>query len=177
MSIDYIYCLDVISVGVIPMSESVKSPELYREQITTFVTDIFEKGNLDKLADVMAADHQYPMTKHEELQGIEGTKDMISRWRTGFPDLKHDIKEIAVDGDLAFVYVTFSGTHDGDLVLKSDDGETYEIPATGNHTEYDLMVMVRFDDDAKMKETRVLSDSIEMLQDLNLMPDTDELLA
>jgi predicted ester cyclase len=54
--------------------------------------------------------------------GIEGLKQLITAWRTGFPDAVQRVDDIFAVGDKVCVRLTWEGTHLGDFM---------GIPATG----------------------------------------------
>ena len=54
--------------------------------------------------------------------GPEGVKQLVSAWRTAFPDGRMNVEEMLEDGDKVIIRMTWTGTH---------TGEFYGIPATG----------------------------------------------
>lgn len=60
-------------------------------------------------------DDQFP-------QGIEGQRVFVRTFLAAFPDVEAEITDISEEGDLVDAYVTYRGTHQGELM---------GIPATG----------------------------------------------
>jgi predicted ester cyclase len=65
-------------------------------------------------------------TAHEQEEmrmiGVDGFKELLSVYRTAFPDMRLTIEEIVAEGDKVVTWATFTGTHRGPL---------QSFPATG----------------------------------------------
>jgi steroid delta-isomerase-like uncharacterized protein len=77
-----------------------------------------------------------------------------------FPDIRHTIRDLLVDGDRAAARIEFEGTHQGEFM---------GIPATGNSISVPAVNIFRFDG-GKIAESWISSDSLGMLQQLGAMP-------
>ena len=103
--------------------------------------------------------------EREEFPGISQDKDGVRQFftifRTAFPDMRMDAREVLVDGDLACVRATMSGTHRGDFMGMPPSGKRFEV------TGFD-MVRIR---DGQVTEHWGLMDVMKMMQQLGAMPE------
>jgi predicted ester cyclase len=58
--------------------------------------------------------------------GPDGVKQLVSAWRTGFPDGRMIIEDLFAEGDKVVIRMTWVGAHAGDF---------YGHPATGRRVE------------------------------------------
>ncbi|NLT68529.1 MAG: ester cyclase [Acidobacteria bacterium] len=68
-------------------------------------------------------------------QGKAGFIEFHKSFFTAIPDAKATINMMVAEGDLVFVYSTYTGTHTGDGLLG--------LPHTNNKIEYDVVDMFR----------------------------------
>lgn len=90
--------------------------------------EIWNQGNLD-LADELIApnfvDHDSAMP--EEVSGIEGFKEFVSMYRSGFSDVHIFVEDQVAEGDKVVTRWRATGTHDGDLSGIAPTGKWVEI--------------------------------------------------
>ncbi|HYO51070.1 MAG TPA: ester cyclase, partial [Chloroflexia bacterium] len=111
---------------------SEQNKELYRR----FIEECFTGGNLDLIDEMIAADgvdHQAPPGT---AQGAEGVKQILSMFRSAFPDLQATVDQVIAEGDTIAARFTMSGTH---------QGEFFGIPPTGKRMEITGIDVVRFE--------------------------------
>jgi predicted ester cyclase len=63
--------------------------------------------------------------------GIEGLKQLILAWRTGFPDAVQRVDDIFAVGDKVCVRLTWIGTHLGDFMGVPASGKTVSVGTIG----------------------------------------------
>jgi steroid delta-isomerase-like uncharacterized protein len=123
--------------------------------------DEINAGNVGVIDELVADD----FVEREEFPGIspdkEGVRQFFTIFRTAFPDMRMDPHEVLVDGDLACVRSTMSGTHEGDFMGMPPSGKRFEV------TGFDL-VRVR---DGQVVEHWGVMDAMKMMQQLGAMPD------
>ena len=131
-----------------------------RRMIARFYDEI-NAGNLGVIDELIADE----FVEHEEFPGISQDKDGVRQFftvfRTAFPDMRMEAHEVLVDGDLACVRGTTSGTHQGDFMGMPPSGKRFEV------TGFDL-VRVR---DGQVIEHWGLMDAMKMMQQLGAMPE------
>ena len=107
--------------------------------------NFFSALNEGKLDDMLRAvspdvvDHSMPQSA---TAGIEGVRDWFATLRTGFPDLRATINDMAIDGDRVVAHVSFTGTHTGEFGGVAATGKRVTVNSTdtmrfegGKHVE------------------------------------------
>ena len=70
------------------------------------------RGNLDVVHQYFA-DHYHAHTPfHPEHPGVHGVKELIADTAQATPDFRMEVVHIAAEGDLVFVHVRATGTHE-----------------------------------------------------------------
>jgi predicted ester cyclase len=63
--------------------------------------------------------------------GIEGLKQLITQWRTGFPDAVQRVDDIFAVGDKVCVRLTWEGTHLGEFMGVPPSGKRVSVGTIG----------------------------------------------
>jgi len=87
-----------------------------RHTITRLYQEGWGKGNLDVVDEVFASEHILhwnELSPTDQHRTTEEVKQIISNYRTAFPDLIVVVDDIVVEAERAAVQVTFIGTHTG----------------------------------------------------------------
>ncbi len=92
--------------------------------------------------------------------GRQGLKDVLSAFMAGFPDMHWVIEEQIAEGDKVMTRFSWTGTHQGAFM---------GIPATGKPVKVKGVVIDRVVD-SWMVDSRILMDSMGMLQQLGVLP-------
>ena len=82
------------------------------------------------MEDVLAANAVDLDRREGQAPGIEGFKERINEFRTGFPDLSITIETIVAEGDRVAEHAKLRGTHRGEFL---------GIPATGKQVTAYMM--------------------------------------
>ena len=69
-------------------------------------------GNLDVAHQYFADNYQNHTPLHPEHSGVQGVKEVIADTSQATPDLRWEVLHIAADGDLVFVHVRVTFTHE-----------------------------------------------------------------
>lgn len=98
--------------------------------LVTRLENAFNDGDTAAIDTMMTAnmvDHQMP----PNMPGTNAQKlnSMMRMFRTGFPDMKTDIKAITAEGNLVSVFATMSGTNSGSFM---------HMPATNKMISMDV---------------------------------------
>jgi steroid delta-isomerase-like uncharacterized protein len=99
------------------------SPEDNRAAVRRFYEDVINGKNAEMIDDLAAddsVDHTFAG------QGIEASKQFFAMLFQAFPDIRVEVHDVIVEGDLVAARVTYSGTHQGEFI---------GIPATGRRAE------------------------------------------
>lgn len=115
-------------------------------------------GNLDLMDTLLApnyVNHNFPGG-----HGPEGFKQIITMFRTGFPDFQLTIHDMIAEGDRVATRGTWSGTHQGEFM---------GIPATGKHVTVGYCDIWRLEG-GKAAENWVQMDILGLMQQLGVVP-------
>ena len=122
--------------------------------------EVINKGNLNVADEALTSDYVYRSPGSPEFRGPDGFKQLITMYRTAFPDLHLDVDELIAEGDTVVSRWTGRGTHQGELM---------GIPPTGKHVTVTGVVISRFSG-GKAAEDWELIDTLGMLQQLGAIP-------
>jgi steroid delta-isomerase-like uncharacterized protein len=124
--------------------------------------ELINAGNVDAFGDVLADD----FVEHEELPGLEPTKDGVKKffraYIAAFPDLRMDPEDVLESGDKVVARVRATGTHQGEFM---------GMPATGKAVDVRLIDIIRFGDDGLAREHWGVIDMLTMMQQLGAIPE------
>ena len=127
-----------------------------------FFEEVFAKGNLNVLDEMIAKDHvnSGPGTISGLPNGPEGSKQFVTAYRNAFPDVHFTIDEQLAEGDKVMTRWTGKGTHKGELV---------GIPATGKSSTVTGIAVDRIVN-GKIAESWGIFDQFGMMQQLGVIP-------
>jgi steroid delta-isomerase-like uncharacterized protein len=101
------------------------------------------------------------------LRGPEAVKHHVAEWLNGFPDLRFTVEQMIAEGDTVVTRSVMEGTHQGCWL---------GVAPTGKRVSIRMMVIQRLAD-GKIAEDWVLVESLGFLQQLELIPPIEEILA
>ncbi len=128
--------------------------------ISMFVEEVINQGRLERADDLVAADFVELDPLPGQQQGRDGLKEVIGGIRAAFPDIHWVLDEMVAEGDKVASRFTWSGTHRGVF---------FGIPATGKSISVKGVVIDHVVA-GKMVDSRMLMDSLSMLQQLGAIP-------
>lgn len=140
------------------------SAEQNKAKIRYYFEEVWNKGNLDAVDEVVAAnlvDHNVPPGLPP---GSEGYKVFVGLFRTAFPDMNITVEDLLADGDKVIARFTSRGTHQGDLM---------GIPPTGKSITVTGISIDRFEGE-KYVESWMEFDQLSMMQQLGVIPAAGE---
>lgn len=128
--------------------------------VRSFVEEVINQGRLEQ-ADVLVADGFVELDPLPgQRQGREGLKEVIGAMRAAFPDIHWVLEEMVAEGDMVVSRFVWTGTHCGEFL---------GIPATGKTVNVKGVVIDRVVD-GMMAESRILMDSLGLMQQLGVVP-------
>jgi steroid delta-isomerase-like uncharacterized protein len=133
-----------------------------KELTRRYVDQVWNQGKLDLIDQLVAPGcitHD-PAGPGGELKGPEGIRQLVSMYRTAFPDTEFELGELIAEGDTTAVRISASGTHKGALM---------GIAPTGKRVSISGILMTRFRD-GKQIESWSSYDQLGMLQQLGVVP-------
>ncbi len=125
-----------------------------------FIDEVINKGRLDLCDEIVQEDFVELDPLPGQQQGREGLKAVIAMMRAGFPDIHWVSDETIAAGDKVVTRFTWTGTHRGTFL---------GIPATGRRVAVKGVVIDRLHA-GKMADSRILMDTLGMMQQLGVIP-------
>jgi steroid delta-isomerase-like uncharacterized protein len=136
------------------------STEENKAKVQRMIEEVFNKGDLSVVDELVAPNYVYHFPGREEIKGPEGLKQFATMIRTAFPDFHITIDDMVAEGDKVACRYTYQGTHKGEFLGIAPTGK--QFTATG------IMIShVRGDKEAEVWES---IDRIGMLQQIGVIP-------
>jgi steroid delta-isomerase-like uncharacterized protein len=126
--------------------------------VRRFVDEVITGGAIERAGEFAWEDVVEQVPLPGQGPGLEGLKDILRAMRTGFPDLVFAIQEQISEGDKVASRFEWTGTHQGAFL---------GIPATGKPVRVWGVVIDRLVD-GKIKETRIIMDTMGMMRQLGV---------
>ena len=130
------------------------------EVLDRFVEEVINQGRFEVADEIVALDFVELDPLPGQRQGREGLKEVIAMMRGGFPDIHWVTEETIAEGEKVVSRFTWTGTHKGTFL---------GIPATGKSVSVKGVVIDRVVG-GKMTDSRILMDTLGMLQQLGVVP-------
>ncbi len=124
-----------------------------------FIDEAFGKGNLAVVDELVAddyVDHNPPPNLPADKAGL---KQVVTMFRSAFPDLTVTVQDIVAEGDKVAVRVVTRGTHQGELM---------GVAATSRTVTVDEQHFVRISN-RKLVEHWGVEDNLWMMQQLGVV--------
>jgi steroid delta-isomerase-like uncharacterized protein len=138
--------------------------EYNKARIREFIDRVLNAGEIDATGEYFHGDVVEEVPFPGQGPDLQGLKEILIRIRHAFPDSKWSVEEQIAEGNKVLTRFTWSGTHRGEFL---------GIPATNRPVRVWGMVIDRFDD-GKVKSTRILLDTLSMMQQLGVVPAAPE---
>lgn len=141
-----------------PIEESI-------DVVRTFNSEVFNNRNYDEATEIQSEQYvQHGPFTGQELDREESLEN-LKMFHAAFSDLEATEEFAFSDGEFVCTRYTYRGTHDGDLMA---------LPGTDQKGEVAGTVINRIED-GKIAEAWVLVDFLGLLQQLEVVPDLDEI--
>ena len=135
-----------------------------KTRIREFIDRALTQGKINAPGNYFHADVVEEVTFPGQGPGLQGLKETLSRMRHAFPDSKWSVEEQIAEGSKVLTRFIWTGTHQGEFL---------GIPATNRSVRVWGMVIDRFEH-GKVKLTRILLDTLSMMQQLGVVPAVPE---
>jgi predicted ester cyclase len=133
---------------------------LYRQ----YIQEVFNEGRLDRLDELLSPSYVYRNAPPGTPPGAEAIRQVVTMFRTGFPDLHITIDDQVAEGDLVCTRATTRGTHNGTI---------FGIAPTGNVVTMTGFTQVRIVD-GRVAESWVTNDVMGLMNQLHAGPQRNE---
>lgn len=128
--------------------------------VRRFADEVITRGEIERAGEFAWEDVVEQVPLPGQGPGLAGLQDILRAMRTGFPDIVFAIEEQVSEGDKVASRFTWTGTHRGPFL---------DIPATGKAVRVWGVVIDRLVD-GRIKETRILMDTMGMMMQLGVVP-------
>ena len=122
--------------------------------------EIFNKGDLAVVDELIAPDYVYHGSGGQEFKGPEGFKQYMTMVRNAFPDLHMTLEDIVAEGDKVMHRTRFRGTFKGEMM---------GIAPTGKQVTISVVTISRFAG-GKEVEAWASIDELGMMQQMGVAP-------
>jgi steroid delta-isomerase-like uncharacterized protein len=134
--------------------------EYNKARIREFIDRVLTAGEIDATGDYFHSDMVEEVPFPGQGPGLDGLKETLIRIRRAFPDSQWKVEEQIAEDNKVLTRFLWSGTHQGEFL---------GIPGTNRAIRVWGMVIDRFED-RKVKSTRILLDTLSMMQQLGVLP-------
>jgi steroid delta-isomerase-like uncharacterized protein len=131
-----------------------------KEIVRRMIEEVFNKGDLEVVDDLVAPNYVYHFPGREDIKGSEELKQFAMMIRTAFPDFHITIDDMVAEGDEVACRYTYLGTHKGEFVGIAPTGKQFQ--ATG--------ILISHIKGGKEVEVWESIDRIGMLQQIGVIP-------
>jgi steroid delta-isomerase-like uncharacterized protein len=128
--------------------------------IRRFIREVINEDRMDRADDLVVEDFVELDPLPGQRQGREGLKEVLRTMRAAFPDMHWVVHEMVAEGDTVVTRFSWTGTHRGAFL---------GVPATGRRVDVKGVVMDELVG-GKMSRSRLLMDSLGMMQQLGVVP-------
>ncbi|HLF71692.1 MAG TPA: ester cyclase [Dehalococcoidia bacterium] len=125
-----------------------------------FIEEAFNKANFAVLDEVLAPNYVIRDTPPGSASGADGVRQVVTMFRSAFPDMKITIEDLVAEGDKVTARSILQGTHQGAL---------FGIAPTGKQVAMASLTMVTVRD-GKIRESWVRSDVQGLMGQLGATP-------
>ncbi len=131
-----------------------------KEVIGAFIEEVINQRRLERANDLVKEDFIELDPLPGQQQGREGLKAVLHQMQTAFPDMRWVVDEMVAEGDKVVSRFHWTGTHKDNFL---------GIPATGRSVKVNGVVIDRLES-GKMADSRILMNSMGMMQQLGVIP-------
>lgn len=128
--------------------------------VRRFVEEVINMGQIDRAPEFFWEDVVEQVPFPGQGPGVDGVKDVIRAFRSGFPDLVFSVLEQIVEGEKVVSRFEWTGTH---------QGEFFGVPPTGRSVRVWGIVIDRLEA-GRIKDTRIIMDAMGLMTQLGVIP-------
>ena len=121
---------------------------------------VWNRRGVDHIPEYYASDFVGDYRPYALREGHEGIRAMVEGAWAAFPDYHEEVNELIAEGDRVVVYLTISGTQ---------QGQWGPLPATGRRAQFDEIVILQIGD-GKVLRQRGIVDNLTALRQLGAVP-------
>ncbi|OGN90413.1 MAG: hypothetical protein A2158_05585 [Chloroflexi bacterium RBG_13_46_14] len=131
-----------------------------------YFDELMNNGDYSKVDEILHED--YSGSAGGGLKGVEGHKQYTSYMHSVLSDLHWETQEMIADEDKIAIFQKLSGIH---------EKEYGGVPGTGKRFSFNMVSMYEIKDGKVYRGlTRMLYDSLNMYQQIGVLPSTEEII-
>lgn len=134
--------------------------ETRKRTVSRWVLQMWGGGNLGLVDQLASSEYVYRAPGMEEVRGASALKELVTSYRTAFPDLSNTIEDQVAEGDKVVTRGTTRGTHKAPLG---------NIPASGKRVAILWVLISRFDGE-RITEEWEFYDALGLMQQIGAIP-------
>jgi steroid delta-isomerase-like uncharacterized protein len=134
--------------------------ELGKEISRRMVEEVWTKGNLGALDELVAEDFVGENPTTGEIHGRDALREVVRMYRNGFGDMTMRLDKVIAEGDWVATHWTATGTHTGDVM---------GIPPGGREVTVSGVQFDRIGADGKIVASKGMFDALGMLQQIGVV--------
>ena len=135
-------------------------PTADNKNVITIIEEVLNDGRFERLDELVLEDFVELDPLPGQSQGREGLREMLRQMRAAFPDIHWVVDEMIGEAVNVCTRFTWTGTQRGPFL---------GVPATGRNVAVKGIVIDRLNA-GKMAESRILMDTLGMMQQLGVVP-------
>jgi steroid delta-isomerase-like uncharacterized protein len=128
-----------------------------KDLVEAFYADIWERGDLSRIAELLREDFTFRGSLGAERRGHAGFAAYVATVRGALADYRCDILDLVAEDRRAFARMRFSGTHVGELL---------GFAPTGKRVEWQGAALFTLGDDGRVADLWVLGDVQSLMAQL-----------
>lgn len=132
----------------------------HEKLVAKLFQNVWNEGKLTVLKEILSTEFTVHFTIGT-MQGLKAFENVITAWRTAFPDIHHDVDEIISTSDKVIVRWHGSGTHKGIFM---------GLVPTGHKMSYSGITIFNVKND-KFTDAWVHADMLNIMKDLKVFSD------
>ncbi len=136
--------------------------EELRAKARRYIDETWNKGNLDPLSELCAANYVRHHPPYPDIVGLEAFKQYMADVFASYPDFHVDIEEIIAEGDAAVIRGTWGGTQTG-------TSPSTGAPGSGKKVKVPLCIVIHWVNGQLVEEWE-FSDWLSFFQQLDYTP-------
>jgi steroid delta-isomerase-like uncharacterized protein len=140
------------------------NPQQNKLVIARFAGEVINNKNLDAINELVAEGFVARVPFPGQGPGREGRKHAIGLFLSAFPDIQWTLDEQIAEGEVVVSRFTWTGTHRGKFL---------GIPPSGKRAKVWGVVMDVVTD-GRLSESRIIMDTLGLLQQLGAIPPSRE---
>lgn len=132
----------------------------HKDIVREFIEEVLNQKNIEASGKFFHNDMVEQVPLPGQGPGLDGLKNVLRGFSTGFPDMRWTIEEQIAEGDKVVTRFEWTGTHRGTFL---------GVPATGRPVKVWGIVIDRLQN-GKIKDTRIIMDTLGMMMQMGVIP-------